>query len=335
MKINIRTIAQDCNVAISTVSRVLNNHQYVSEKTRNKVIESVKKHGFIPNQVASNLRRRKSSFIGLIIPSITYDFFSNVARSIQNRLQHAGYSLFILNTDEDFSKEQFHLQSLFNNKISGIIIFSSDPDKAVSMLPDDGLPVMMVDRYTTKISSRGNTVMVGSDNYAGGRKAAQELIDRGATRIAFVMTDKRTMPQQLREAGFLSAMKENQINPSNYRIVPSAASPENVTQTIRQLRNEFAFDGLFCGNDRIAFGALYGLLEMNVSIPNQLQVIGFDDIDLVQYLKPALSTIRQNIDGYGQIISEKIVQMIEENELNEKIVIPVDFIERETTRKKN
>ncbi len=332
MKVDIHTIANDCKVAISTVSRVLNNRGYVSDKTRAKVLKSIRKHGYSPNLVASNLRKSKTSYIGLVIPSITYAFFSNLAKTIQDNLQQAGYSLFILNSDEDFTKEEFHIRSLLSNRVSGLILLSSNPEKLIEIIPEADLPVILVDRYARNLNKRKNTVLIGSDNFQGGLLATETLLEKGAKKMAFIMTENKTMPQQLREEGYITAMLRNKVAAENYRIVSSPDKPEEVTGTMLQLKQEFDFDALFCGNDKIAFGALYGLIENGIKVPEEVQVIGFDDIELVQYLKPSLSTIRQDIDKYGKTISSKIVSMVEGHELNEQIVIPVEFIGRDTTK---
>lgn len=331
MKVNIKAVAQDCNVAISTVSRVINNNDYVSTKTREKVLHSIKKLGYNPNYIASNLRKSKTTYLGLVVPTITYDFFSNLAKSIQNYLNQKGYSLFILSSDDDFKKEEFHIRSLLNYQISGLIIVTSSVTQLAGLLPS-GLPVVLVDRYNKDLMSRANTVVVRSDNFQGGIDAVDAFIQRKAQRIAFVMTNNKTNPQQLREEGFITAMMRHKIPAQNYRIISSGDKPEEVTRNILNLYHEFAFDALFCGNDRIAFGALYGLISNNIKVPEQLQVVGFDDIELVQYLRPSLSTIRQNIEMYGKIISSKITAMVEGEEINEQVVIPVEYINRETTK---
>ena len=331
--INIKVVAEKSQVSIATVSRVLNKSGYVSTKTKERVESVIAKLGYRQNKLASNLRKKNTNYIGLIVPSINYDFFANLAKSIEHKLQSENFSLFLCNSDEDYEKEKFYIDSLINNQASGLIIVSANYDKSKEFIENSSIPMVLVDRFDEKLKQRNNLVCLTSDNFSGGKMAGDKFIEKGAKRLAFLMTSKKTHPQVKREDGIITSMIRNKVSPDNYRIYTTDANPEAVSAKINEIQKEFSFDALFCGNDQIAFGALYALLGKGVKIPTDIQLMGFDDIEIGRYLKPALSTIKQNVDKLGELAAEKLIDMILNNKvLNEQIIVPVQFIERDTTK---
>ena len=330
MSIDIKFVAKKADVSISTVSRVLNNSGYASPATRIKVSKIVKELGYRQNKVARSLRKKTSSFVGLIVPDISNEFFSTLAKTIENSLHQNGFSLFLCNTEENEKRERFYIESLLDSQVRGIILASAGFESNQHLLETD-IPVIMVDRMNFSIKVN-NAVKIESDNYQGAKLAGDILIKKDAKKMVFLRDYRKVYPMMQREYGFIDSMKENEVKPEDYRIYHTIVSPNAALRKIKEIYRDFRFNGLFCGTDTIAFGAVKGLLDMGVPIPEDVQVIGFDGISLGEFLNPPLSTIKQDIETMGYMAGKKILKLISKIHLNEHILLPTEFIERGTTR---
>ena len=327
MSVDIKKVAKEANVSISTVSRTLNNSGYVSEKTRKRVVAVVSRLKYKKNMIATSLRSKKSNFIGLIVPDIANEFYATLARAVEVVLQKNDFSLFLCSTDWDEEKRRFYMEALINNHVTGIISSFSIPKVEESSLGD--IPVVLADRSNDYLLK--NAISIESDNYGGGLIAGNMLIARGARKIAF-LRDRRSIRQmRQREAGILEALKQNGLSKKDYRIIPADYDPENAARAIKDIFFKFKFDGLFCASDVMAVGAMRGLIDLGIRIPADVQVIGFDGISLGKYLVPSLSTISQDIEKMGALAATKILAMINGAPSGEEITLQVDFIKREST----
>ena len=333
MSVSIKEVAKKSKVSLATVSRVLNNESIVKPETVKKVRKAIEQLGYRQNILASNLRKKHTTYIGLIVPSITYEFFSYLARHIEFFLQKEGFSLFLCNSDEDYEKEEFYLRSLTDNQVSGIIMVSADIEKSARQVDMLDIPVILIDRFNPTVGLQKNVVCIQSDHYMGGKMAGEQLVLSGADRFAFLRTTKRTYPQQLREEGFVTSMNHHKIPKSKYGIFHSDPNPDIVAKRVIEIFGEFPFNGIFCGNDRIAYGVISSLIRHKIRIPQQVQVIGYDDIEMGRFFVPAISTIRQDVLKLAEVAASKMISMIRDgNQLSEFISIPTGFIKRETTK---
>ena len=330
MKLNIKLVAKKANVSASTVSRVLNNSGYASETTREKVLAVVKELGYRQNIVARTLRKKTSNSIGLIVPDISNEFYSILAKSIESILQQENFSLFLCNSEEDERKEQFYIESLLDNQVSGIILCPTKVDYTQSFFQRK-VPLVLLDKANYQGPS-DNIVYIESDNFNGAKLAGEILIRHGATKFVHLQGCKPFNSMRQRREGFICAMNEHRIASCDYQIHEIRVSPLAALQKVREIYSRFQFDGLFCSTDSMAIGAINGLLNLGLEIPNDIQVIGFDGIALGEYFNPPLSTIRQDIEQMGHIAGEKILRMVEGNKHVEHIVLPTEFIKRRSTR---
>ena len=331
-KLNIKVVADRANVAVSTVSRVINNSGYVSKETREKVMAVVKELGYRQNKLASTLRNQSSSFIGLIIPDISNEFYSILAKAIEHVLQKERFSLFLCNTEEDEKNERLYIESLLDNQAAGIILVTSPGFESNQHLLESGIPLIIFDKPDHTMKSN-NVVCIESDNFNGAKLAGDILIQQGATRIVGLRGYRPVYSMVHRRDGFLSSMQEHGIPSDKYRMYEAVVSPEAALQKIDKIYEKFPFDGLFCCTDSMAIGAMNGLLHRGLRIPEDIQVIGFDGIALGEYVNPPLSTISQDIEGMGRMAGEKILSMIaNQSSSTENIVLPTKFIKRRSTR---
>jgi len=328
--VDIREVAKKAQVSISTVSRVLNASGYVSQATRTRVMEAASALGYRQNRIARSLRSRKSSFVGLLVPDVANEFFASLARAIEQSLHRAGYSLFLCNTMESPDAEDRYVESLLDHQVMGIILVSAGM-KRHPQVQRQGTPIVLVDRSGADIDM-AHRVIIESDNRRGGAIAAHALYERGVARYAFLGDERSMHHMRERESGFFETLRACGIPRSAATKATVSVSSGNAREKVKELRTRFPFDGLFCGTDTIAIGALRGLEDMGLGVPRDVQIIGFDGISLGGFLEPPLSTIRQDTDRMGTLAAESIVRMIGGQRSGETITLPVEFLARGSTR---
>jgi DNA-binding LacI/PurR family transcriptional regulator len=329
MAINIHTVAKKAHVSISTVSRVLNKSGYVSTSTQKKVYKAVEDLGYRQNKLAISLRKKTSSFIGLIVPDISNEFYSLLAKYIDGVIQRDGYSLFLGNSSWDKKKEKHNIELLLDNQVSGIVLAACGLDVPQSLILSH-IPKIIIDNEKAK-KEKSNVLYIESDNYKGAKNAVEILLQNGAEKIVYLSGYMPAHPMMQRKRGFVETMKEHGIHINRYRIYDIMISPQESSKIIKDIIREFPFDGLFCCTDTIALGAIHGLLEQGFNIPDDVQVIGFDGISLGEFIYPPLSTIRQDIENFGETIGRNILKMLYNKPSQAHIVLPTTFIKRGTT----
>ncbi len=330
MGISIRKVAEKAHVSISTVSRALNNSGYVSEATRARVQKVSRELGFRQNSIARSLRSKKSSFVGLLVPDVSNEFFASLARAIEQSTHRSGYSLFLCNTMEDPDAENRYVESLLDHQVMGIILVSAGMKRHPRILREN-IPIVFVDRMGGDLDLP-HRVIIESDNEKGGRLAAEALLARDAKRFLF-LGDERNMHHMLkRQKGFLETLVARGVPKDSIHAVTVPVSSMEARDKVKEVYASFRFDGIFCGTDTLAMGAMRGLEDMDLRIPADVQVIGFDGIRLGEFLAPPLSTMRQDIERMGRIAAESIVRLIQGDRSGETIILPVEFLPRGSTR---
>lgn len=325
-----RAVAQKANVAISTVSRVLNSSGYVSETTKARVLAATTELGYRQNRIARSLRSRQSNFVGLLLPDVDNEFFSSLARVVEQTVHQHGFSLFLCNTMENQEVERRYIESLLDSQVMGIILVSAGLKSGPGMLGED-FPVVLVDRVEPDLGP-SNRIIIECDNEKGGRLAAEGLIKRAARRFVFLGDRRNMYAMRNREKGFAEALRANGISASDYHRDAIPVSSRLAREKVREIYSEFPFDGIFCGTDTIALGAMRGLADIGLSMPSEVQLIGFDGIRLGEFTIPSMSTIRQDIGRMGRIAGESIIRMVRGDQSGETIILPVEFLARGTTR---
>jgi LacI family transcriptional regulator len=330
MGISIRRVAQKAQVSISTVSRALNSSGYVSKETREKVIAASHELGYRQNSIARSLRSKRSSFIGLLVPDVSNEFFASLARVIEQSVHAHGYSLFLCNTMESPEAENRYVESLLDHQVMGVIMASAGLKFHPRILREK-TAIVFVDRVRLDLDLP-HKVSIESDNEQGGRIAAEELLKRDAERFVFLGDEREMYQMRNREKGFMDGLRAGAVPPELCHKESIPVSTEQAREKVKEIHQRFPFDGIFCGTDTIAIGALRGLVDLGLRIPADVQVVGFDGIRLGEYLEPPLSTIRQDIDRMGKLAAESIFRMIDGDQSGETIMLPVEFLARGSTR---
>jgi DNA-binding LacI/PurR family transcriptional regulator len=324
MKVTIKDVAERAGVSVATVSRVLNGTANVNVIKRLKVEEAVDELEFKPNFIARSLSKKSSNTIGLIVPSIVNPFFNKIAEAVEKRANDNGYRVILCNSNNDEYKEGQYINSLIQNQVDAFVIISNNKmDKNIRV------PVVYLDRYGEDLDS--SHPIIRSNHYEGGWLAGRHLIDKGCKKIAYIGKKKHHKEKNERLDGFLDAISKESLEAL---LVYSEYDYESGRSAAAELfNNNENIDGIFAGNDLIAYAVVRESFERNLKIPEDIQLVGYDDIMFSELITPGLTTIAQPIDNLGKLAVDVIVDMIKDKKhTNKDIVLPVNLIKRDTTK---
>ena len=293
---NMQEIAKMAGVSLGTVSHVLNNTAKVREPKRTRVLEAVQAAGYQPSQLARGLRRDTTNMIGMIIPDITNPFFPAVVRGAEDVAFSNGYRLILCNTDNDHAKELIHLNELRTYLPAGLIVIPSsfsDLTAQAESYRRAGTGVVCIDRLPKNWS--GDSVTANHE--AGAYNATRHLIQLGHTRLATITGPLHLTNARERLGGFRRAVKEAKLHLSpEYAQETSFDKQGGYAKTLILLRMIRRPTAIFAGNDMIALGALLAVREAGLRCPEDVSIMGFDDLDLCETTNPSLSSVSQS--GY-------------------------------------
>jgi DNA-binding LacI/PurR family transcriptional regulator len=331
MKPTIYDVAEKAGVSISTVSKVLNNTGSLADKTRKKVKETMQELNYQPS-VAASVKKR-IQMIGLLIPNIANPFMAEVARSIENHLKRHGYSLMICSTDNDFKNEIEYISILKQKYTEGIIVATGlKKEKSIKELVKTNLPVALLSRDVPFLAV--DTVLV--DDYLGGYEATRHLIELGHEKIAMITEDTTFSIIQSRVLGYKKALEEAGLNYDESLVLTNNTSlDEGKKSMLTLLKKSSPPTGIFASTETLAIGALQGARELNIKVPDELSIVGFDDTVLSTICDPPLTTIAQPIEEMGKKVVELLVEEIEKKkESKQRVILSPKLIVRNSTAKK-
>jgi LacI family transcriptional regulator len=312
MPVTMKDIARDVGVSVVTVSKVLRNHQDISDKTRKRVLDRVKELNYTPNLAARGLVTGRTYLVGLVVPDLLHPFFAQIAKSLSGALLKKGYCLTISTSEEDPELEEREINRLLGRKLDALIIASSSRTSAtLQRIQKGGPPLVLIDRSFSDL----NANFVGIDDEAVGVQATQHLIDMGCKRIAH-LRGPETSTGVRRLKGFLDTLAKNNMEPlpgyvSAMRLV-DVKSKESGADLMRQMLALCPRpDGLFCYNDPMAIGAIHAILDAGFSVPGDVAVIGSGNLHYDADLFVPLSSIDQKIELIGERAARLTLSLLE------------------------
>lgn len=327
MDVTIKDIAQRAHVSVSTVSRVLNNKADVHEETKRRVQEIIEELGYSPNSIARGLVLQRTHTIGLLIPDITNPFFPEVARGVENRAKELGYSLIFCDSGNDMQSEKDAIALFRSKQVDGIILSLSLASQAeLFRLQSEQFPVVQIDRGIPEL--RIPTVAV--DNVLSAATATGYLIQLGHRRIAHITGDLGTKTGRDRLQGYRKALASAGIEPEESWIVEGAYDIESgAAGATRLLFGPHRPTAIFAANDLIAMGVYQVALDGGLRIPDDLSVVGHDDIQIAGIVRPGLTTMSQPKYKLGQVGVELLIKEIDSGESTaEEIVLLTELVTR-------
>jgi DNA-binding LacI/PurR family transcriptional regulator len=293
---NMQEIAKMAGVSLGTVSHVLNNTAKVREPTRKRVLEAVQAAGYQPSQLARGLRRDKTNMIGMIIPDITNPFFPAVVRGAEDVSFSNGYRLILCNTDNDHSKELVHLNELRAYLPAGLIVIPSNFSELTAQAESyrrAGTGVVCIDRLPKNWS--GDSVT--ADNETGAYNATRFLLQMKHTRLAAITGPLHLTNAKERLDGFKRAVREARLRLAPEYVQETTFDKEGgYSKAVTLLRLIPRPTAIFAGNDMIALGALLAIRKAGLRCPEDVSLMGFDDLDIAETTNPSLSSVSQS--GY-------------------------------------
>ncbi|HPC77821.1 MAG TPA: LacI family DNA-binding transcriptional regulator, partial [bacterium] len=290
-RVNIQEVAKEAGVSPSTVSRALNGFPGISEKTRERIVEIARKLNYRPNYRGQILTTQNTKNIGLLITDITNPFFPELVMGAEEYASKSGYTVLLGNTSESEEKETNYLDFFSRGPVDGIIISASRvSNEHIIMLAEEGLPIVVINR----ILEHPKISYVSTDMEKGGYLATMHLLRLGHSKIAFINGPKHSEVSQRRLEGYKKALKEVGVdyNPDLISFnVP--VSESGYKEAIKLLCTGEAPTAIFTYNDVMAFGVIKAAKELGIKIPEELSVVGFDDIFFSSFTDPPLTTIKQ------------------------------------------
>lgn len=308
---NMKDIARIAKVSLGTVSHVLNGTAGVREPVRLRVLDAVKSTGYQPSQLARGLRRVQTNVIGMIIPDITNPFFPAVVRGAEDQAFSNGYRLILCNTDNDHAKELAHLNELRTYLPAGLIVIPStfsDLTVQARSYREAGAGVVCIDRLPKDWI--GDSVT--ADNQDGAYKATRHLIAMGHKQLAVITGPLHLTNAKERLNGFKQAIKEAKLQLAPEYVQETTFDKQGgATKANLLLRMIPRPTAIFAGNDMIALGVLTAIRSAGLRCPNDVSVMGFDDLDLAETTNPSLSSVSQSGYQLGATAARILLERIQ------------------------
>lgn len=332
MSVSLRDVAKAAKVSVGTVSNVLNRPEVVAPETLARVQGTIKDLGFVPNGFARHLRSGHSRTLGLIVPDVANPFFTEVARGVEDAASKRDYAVFLCNSDESASKEDRYINVLIEQQVRGVLITPTDvKSDRLDAMRNRGIAVALVDR---EIKGR-KQCSVSVDDVHGGQLGIEYLTGLGHTDIAWVCGPDSIPQVADRGAGVAKAAKFAGAKVETIRIpLHNTAQGEEAAKKILALKTTPT--AIFCANDLVALGVMRTLRENKFKIPEQVSVLGYDDIEFAASAAVPLSSISQPAYQMGVTAADLLLNECEEADTHEhqQIRFQPQLVERASTGKR-
>ena len=329
MRVTIREVARAAGVSVATVSRVLNESGPVAGETRDRIRRVAGEMRYIPNGAARSLSMRRTGTLGVLLPDLYGEFFSEVIRGLDQAAQRARFHLLLSSSHNNRHDIEAALQAM-RGRVDGLVVMSPHIDVAVlaDNLPES-LPAVMLN--TPQSTSEYDTLSV--DNFGGARAMVAHLAEHGHRRIAMVRGPEPNHDAEERLRGYRAALADAGIARDAELEVEGDFTEESGFRAVRRLLElRRPPTAIFAANDSTAIGAMSALREAGVSVPSSMAVAGFDDIPISRYLTPALSSVRVSINDLGARAMEQLVRAVEEQNRHERVhqTLPTSLVIRDS-----
>ncbi|WP_306462116.1 LacI family DNA-binding transcriptional regulator [Jeotgalibacillus sp. S-D1] len=325
----IKDVASKAGLSQATVSRVINNHPYVSEDKKKAVQKAMKELGYVPNSSAQRLRNLKTKKIAVLVSRIVNPFFSQLVDAMENRAAVCGFQLILCNTRIDKGKELEYFQLLKSKQVDGIIMASVENRWEVIEPFTKYGPII----YCNEYDPEATVIRVRLDQVEGGYIGTKHLLEKGHTKIAYCQGNDSSVSVNRRK-GYLKAMTEFGIEPLDGWMFKNIFTIEDGRNIFRQLnRLTDPPTAIFTGSDEVAAGVIKEAQHHLWKVPEHLAVVGFDDQPIAELLDPQITTINQHTSDIGFTAMEVMLEIINNERSNDSqdIILPIRLIERQST----
>ncbi|WP_368389655.1 ribose operon transcriptional repressor RbsR [Pantoea cypripedii] len=323
-----KDVARLAGVSTSTVSHVINNNRFVSEQVREKVEHAIRTLNYAPSALARSLKINQTRTIGMLLTASSNPFYSEVVRGVENSCYERGYSLILCNTEGDEERMNRSLETLLQKRVDGLLIMCTETHLPSADILNryPSIPMVMMD--WAPFEGRGDIIQ---DNaLLGGELATQHLIDRGYRRIACIAGPQDKTPARLRLDGFHKAMSSSGLPVLPGYVVDSDFEFQGGFNAMNQLLTLDPLpEAVFTSNDAMAVGVYHALFQAGLRVPQDIAVMGYDNIELSRYLTPPLSTIHQPKDELGELAIDTLIHRMSDPDASQQtLVLTPELVER-------
>lgn len=327
-RISVKDVAREAGVSCSTVSRAMNDSPLISAPVRKRIQALAEEMGYVPNLLAQSLQSGLTHSVGVVFPTISDHFFVDVIRGIEDLAQDANFSVFLSTSHNDPERELRVIETFYRRRVDGVILtasrIGSPYAKQLNRIP---VPVVLLNSQA--MVDYPNFHHVTIDDTLGGKLAVRHLIELGHRRIGYLGVSNRPRSNRRRLQAYREVMRENALpideswvlidqNTQGNDLLDDTRAGQALAR--RLLRDDVT--AVFCYNDRLAIGALLVCQEMNVAVPEEFSVIGYDDLDLSQLVTPPLTTMHQPKYQMGQIAMQDLLELLAGHEIEDSLIEP-------------
>lgn len=329
--VTMKDIAQSMNVSVTTISKVINGHKDISDKTKADVWEKIHEMGYVPNIMAVNLRRKQKNVVALLLSDISQPYFSRVIRGYDQVLSAAGYKMMIFSSMERGDREEALIKQISSMNIAGIIIdpaYNSDPDE--KELKQSGIPFVFSNRF----HNTNNDYYVAADNEAAGFIATKHLLEKKPERPVFCVNGPdKISPTIMRYKGYCRALSEASIEIRSDQVINNNFSLNDAYNAGVKIINQAVFPcSVFCSTDQLAIGVMRAFRDSGLIVPKDVSVIGVDDIEIAAYMTPSLTTVALPKEEIGAQTAKMLIKLMKGKVVKQpRLLLQPKLTIRETT----
>lgn len=323
-----KDVAKMAGVSTSTVSHVINNDRFVSDAIRERVDAAIKTLNYAPSALARSLKLNQTHTIGMLITASSNPFYSELVRGVERSCFERGYSLVLCNTDGDEQRMNRNLETLLQKRVDGLLLLCTETHlpspEIMSRYPS--IPTVMMDWSPFD----GESDVIQDNSLLGGETATQHLIDNSYTRIACITGPQDKTPARLRLEGYRNAMNRAGLEiHEGYEIIGDFEFQGGFTAMNLLLELDEPPHAVFTGNDAMAVGAYHALYLAGLRVPQDMAVVGYDDIELARYMTPPLTTIHQPKDELGELAVDVLIHRMAQPTLDkQRLFLTPELVER-------
>ena len=332
---NLKELAKELNLSISSVSRALRDSKEISPSTKELVLAKAKELNYHANPFASNLRRQKSKTIAVVIPEIANNFFSSAINGAESYAQKKGYHVLIYQTHDDVQQEISISKHLQNGRVDGILISLSSQTSTTDHLQDiknNGIPIVFFDRVAEDISAPKIT----TNDYESGFKATEHLIENGCKKIAFLSISNKLSISNNRKNGYMDAVKKHGLVTNKKHVVTCDSNKEANIELIKELLQQpDRPDAIFACVEELAVASYVICEQLQLNIPNDVKIMSFSNLQTAAILNPSLTTITQPAYDIGREAASVLFQLMENKgslQRNGDVVLNSELMIRNSTK---
>jgi LacI family transcriptional regulator len=326
----VHDVAKRAGVAPITVSRVINNSGYISEATRTRVETIIKEIGYVPNTLARGLRSKRTNTLALVVTDITNPYFTLMARGVEDVAGASNYTVIYCNTDESETKEDKYANILAQRQVDGVLLVpAGGNDKTIKFLETNGINVVVLDRRVSGVK----TDFVCSDSKDGSNRLIKLLIGLGHKQIAIITGPKKVSTAADRVTGYKQALTEAGLIENELVYYGAFNQQSGYELTKQAMARSPKPTAIFGANNFIMLGIIRALRELQLNVPADVSVVGFDDFPESMLVRPFFTAVVQPAYEMGRLAAELLLKRIsgELSEEVQKIILPTEIVERESS----